>query len=766
MRQLNDLPLTRARAALHVAVRCFIGALPGIAAPVPTIHLRELVEHGGLMLRLAALLGICTAVWVPYTACAQEASAHSAGSGALEEIVVTAEHVQEDAQKTPIAMSVYSGDLFKDKSLTNITDLSTVAPDVNISTQQGTPILAMRGVSSRDLGAVADPDVTVNIDGFYQNTFYALSANLYDLARVEVLRGPQGTLNGRNSVGGAINIVTAQPTHDNTGYASLEYGNFNELKFAGMLNVPVADWIQVRGAFLAASHDGYRDNSPHVDGDDQDDKSGRIEIAFEPIENFRGLVTGQYTSQGGAGDVSQDVPFVYNSSGAVVTALPAGINSKKFMVGTDASLTLDEMELRYNFVYDISGIELTLLGGYAHINWNHPDDNSSPYATPSIVIFEQTDHPTTLNEEVRIASHAPGPFQWQAGAFIFDMHSNLRAASATPLSNGTLDEFFGYLYHTTEYSRAGYGQASYDLTDNLKLTGGIRYTSDGKSADGYVGDLTAKIIYKSQIGQATTSKTTYHGAIDYQLSKQSMVYAKVDTGYKTGGFNYGAGTYGPENITTYELGSKNRFLDDTLQMNADVFYSNYKNMQVSTATLLNGHEVGLTENAGSSRLWGVETELTYVVPVLGTLDLNVDYLNAKFTNFLSVADFTNPNLTGNVQLAGITLPQAPAWSAVLSLEHSWAVPEGTITGNIQSKIQSSENFSIYNYPDTQQRAYTMSNALVSYAPNGARWKVSAFVKNLEDARVFATAFESQYAYSYTYEFYPPRTYGARIELHW
>src|ERR1700723_512752 len=214
-------------------------------------------------------------------------AATAADADALQEIVVTAQHKEENAQSTPIAMSVYTADAVKQNNIVDIASLSTFAPDVNFSTSEGTPIITIRGISSQDVTENGDPAVAVNTDGFYVNRPYGLDATIYDIDRIEVLRGPQGTLNGRNAIGGAINIVTAQPTNTFAAYTSISYGNFNALTFQGMVNLPINDILQMRLAFLTVSHDGYRNNAPQPDADDADNKSGRVELAFEPIEHFK-----------------------------------------------------------------------------------------------------------------------------------------------------------------------------------------------------------------------------------------------------------------------------------------------------------------------------------------------------------------------------------------------------------------------------------------------------------------------------------------------
>ena len=719
---------------------------------------------------LAAML-----IWASPNAHAQQAAAPDAGadqSYALQEVVVTAQHIREDAQKTPIAMTVFGADELKRNAVTNIQDLSAIASDINFTDVQGAPVLTMRGISSLDTNENSDPAVSVNVDGFYLIRPYSLYASMYDLDRVEVLRGPQGTLNGRNSLGGALNIVTAQPTKQEEFFASLEYGNYNELTTQAMANMPVIDEVQVRMAFMSVSHDGYRRNTAadasvnEPNGDDADTKSGRVEIAFEPSESFHGVVTLQYTSEGGAGEISQNVPYIYLPNGALDTNLPPGINSKSFPSYTPPTQSLTERQGRFKLVYDLDAVEFTFLGGYDQMQFHHDTDSSSVYnPPPSVFTFAANEYPDTYNGEFRISSRGDGRLQWQAGFFAFGQIAHLVSADAAPLPNGGWDDFFGFAYDTRAKSRAGYAQASYQLTDSLKLTAGTRYTHDFKSEAGYYGDLTDNISYSGpQYGSVSTSKTTYHAVLEEALSPANLVYAKYDTGYKAGGFNLGATTYQPATVTAYEIGSKNRFMNDTLQLNLAAFYDDYDNEQVASfVTLPDGEPVALTENAGKSRIYGVEGDLLYKVPVVGTFNVSLDYLNARYTYFLSSSDPSNPEASGNVQLAGNTPPQSPTWSARLGLEHAWTMSGATLTGRIQSKLQSSSNFSFYNYADTRQAAYTMSDALLTYAPASGHWQVTAFVKNLENSVVFTNAEENEYAYSYSYQFYPPRTYGVRLE---
>jgi iron complex outermembrane receptor protein len=696
---------------------------------------------------------------------ASAANGSSTATDTLSEVIVTAEHFTSNVQKTPIAMSVYEGTELAREGVVDIQDLTVVSPYVNFAVTEADPMITIRGISSRDVTSAGDPAVSVNTDGFYLNRPYDLDVGMYDIDRIEVLRGPQGTLNGRNSVGGSINIVTAKPTTTESVSVSLAYGSYNELNLQGMANIPITDVLQLRLSFLSESHDGYRNNYPERNADDADNKSGRLSIAFEPIEHFQGLITAQYSTIGGAGDSPENIPFQYTASGALIHALPAGISSTTYPLYTQPTETLRAQTIRYNLSYDFGGVQLTALGGYDKTYFEHGTDQSTPLQTYFPVReFIERDNVDTTNAELRLASTSDGPLQWQVGTFYFKETDVSFASNDSPLPTGLPDYWFGFVQTNYATSEAVYAQASYAITSALKLTAGARYTHDQKSQTGYDGDISAEGPFTPDGGSTSSSKSTFHGGLDYNLTSSSLLYAKVDTGYKAGGYNDGATAYKPETVTAYEIGSKNWLLDRTLQLNVDVFYEKYLDQQVPTFIFLpNGKPIQLTENAGASRNYGVETDLVYINPLLGTFNAGVSYLNARYTNFLSAPDPSDPTAgTANVQLAGNTLPNSPTWGLGIGYQRKWDVSAGLVSLHVDSKIQTSQYFSFYNFADTQQKAYTMSNAQLSFEPAGKHLTVSAYVKNIENRAVFTNATEDEYAYAYTYQFDPPRTFGVRL----
>jgi iron complex outermembrane receptor protein len=219
--------------------------------------------------------------------------------GTLAEVVVTAEKKTSSEEKTPIAMTVLSSDVLQSNAVGNLQNLSSIAPSVSFSQANAATVITIRGVSSRDTTETGDPAVAVNIDGFYFQRAIGFGDSLFDLQRVEVLRGPQATLYGRNATGGAINLVTAKPGKEFEANASVGFGNFDSITTQGALNLPLSDRVQMRVAYFTRSHDGYRDNAPARDGDDEDAKAARLHLMVEPTDSLTLLLTAELTKLGG-----------------------------------------------------------------------------------------------------------------------------------------------------------------------------------------------------------------------------------------------------------------------------------------------------------------------------------------------------------------------------------------------------------------------------------------------------------------------------------
>jgi iron complex outermembrane recepter protein len=402
-------------------------------------------------------------------------------------------------------------------------------------------------------------------------------------------------------------------------------------------------------------------------------------------------------------------------------------------------------------------------------------------------VFVQNEFPKTTNHELRLASDSSGPFLWQAGLYYFEERStNLNSYGQTNPGSQFAKNLLSFFFPLVDTkSHAGFGQATYVINDENKVTAGARYSRDTKSRDGTFNLDTFGIFGIDQHGESESSKTTYHLGYDWTPTNTNMVYAKFDTGYKPGGFTT-CNPYEPETVKTFEVGTKNRFNDNRIQVNLAAFYNKYQNQQVSalSASCSSGTVV---VNAGSSKIYGFEASVDALVTEEDKVDLGLTVLHARFDDF--VASPTNgaaalgalgpdrvqasvaidpttglPVTVYNNQLKGNMLPQAPNATVALGYEHDWKLTgDNGLNFRIEGKYQTKQYFDSFNYNDSEQEGYATINAYFGYTAE--KWRVNIFGRNLADKVYLIDAAEvtTGGAHTYRYGFGAPRTFGVHFE---
>jgi iron complex outermembrane receptor protein len=730
-------------------------------------------------LTAGTILGGAALLFAAQSASAQTVAAN-APVGTLTEVVVTAEKVEGNVQKTPIAIDVYGGQQLQSQGVHDINGLMNIAPAVNVTGNTGGgTVVTIRGISSRDTTEVGDPAVAISSDGFYVDRSYAIGLTQYDMDRIEVLKGPQGTLYGRNATGGAINIITTKPKKDYEGYVSVEAGNYNTLNTEGAVNVPFGDKVQARASFTTNFHDGYRDNGPNGRFDDANARSGRLQLSVQPTDTFRFHVLAQQTTQRSNPGGSFITEYVPDANGFVKNTIPTNLpNPKAFVNPAPGHVFLTDNAYRWDANFDgLPFGNLVYLGGYDDLKWDqltpswlYGPINSPPTQTRQ---YNQTEHPKTWNQELRIASKDPnGRFTYQAGLFYFQDDNALDSFNRQTNGLGVTH----FIYNVKFKSLSEFASFGFKPIESLKLTLGVRNNHDEKTRVGTIASFSATGVPNPVAsGNAGTraDKVTYHAGADWQWTSRNLVYAKYDTGYKAAGFTDIA-PYGPETVTAYEIGTKNRFFDNKLQLNADYFSDDYVGQQVQQ--IVSGGGGLKIVNAGKSKIWGVEADILTISPI-GRLDVNLAYLHARFTDFALVYNAPQVTVVGgvqtwgltgnkNVQLAGNTPPQAPDWTIGVSWSKDFDVPTGRLTPQVQAKYTSKQNFSFFDRPDDTQKAYAITNFNLVYAPDGAKWEAQLFVRNLADTKAFSNAGENDRNFAYNYSWVAPRTYGVRFTSRW
>jgi len=745
---------------------------------------KDLKTYTAIGALLVGTAGTASSAWAQ--APGVNAQTAQSASAQLEEVIVTAEKRATGASKTPIAMDVFTADQVQQQGIHDIASLSQVDPALQFGNGvTANAFLTLRGVSSRDSSEIGDPAVPVGIDGFFMDRLYNLSQSTYDLDRVEVLRGPQGTLYGRNAIGGIVNFYTKKPTNAYEGYASVDYGNYDTVNTEGAVNVPVSDKVQIRAAFGTYSHSGYF-SQPLANaryGDD-DSKSARLSVAFEPWEGFTGVIYGQYLNVGGNGPGFQIYPFAFNAAGTDIShSTPAGIGPQSSAGLTPFSLSIRDYRLHGEFTQTLPwDMTLTYLGGYDATIFKQFEDLDN-LATGKRANFGGRNDPKTQNHELRIASAANQRLTWQGGLFYFREINAIDGAYSVAGPDGVLVPAYVFPYPSvTSDSYAAYGQGGFKITPDLNLSLGARETYDDKSRVGtayltpaFFGQTgSTPVRYIAGGGSGHWNKFTWHAGLEWTPTNSTLAYGKVDTGYKAGGFNT-TGTasstpYGPETATNYELGLKQALFDNRVRVSGAAFYEDYKGYQASIGTCptCTNNGVAGIQNAGNAVLKGVEGDVTALVNPVGKFNISAAYLSAVFKRFDATLQEYAANGSSTVipaNLAGKTLIQAPRWSLGAGFEHNWNLPgDAGLMARIQSSFRTAQYFSNYNFADSRQGAYTVSDAMLVFTAPNDRYEVEAYVRNLENSTYLTFAAETGTAHGYEYAFGAPRTFGAKLTV--
>ena len=725
------------------------------------------------------------------------------------DIIVTATRTETLLSKTPIAMTAVSGDQLVQKGITNTTQLADSVPNVSIVRGNGLQI-TIRGVTSTDGTEKGDPSAAFLADGIYLARPQAQEVSFFDIERVEVLRGPQGTLYGRNTTAGVVNVITASPKHKFGASADASYESFNHINATAMLNVPISETLAVRGAMTYDRRDSFvnkASSDSYSWGPFKDVFAARLSALWEPTTNLKILVKGDYSLDKGYGVNSVPTTNFFASAAPYQLSAPAYVMSDTKTART-SNLVEAWQGRNHNTGKGVMGqadwnigsaLTLTYLGSYRTMDrWSHGTTAiSSTAASPNTFTgkYWQTSH------EARLA-YKSGGLSVQTGGYYFKEKSGIAFFILNPgLFSSGLAPFsqFGFPQDPTiAISKGAFGQASYNFTPQLKFTAGVRYSSDDKSRVGAtVGDIgSTRIIFQNNNAHRTFSKTTWRVGVDYDLPGIGLLYGSVATGYKAGGFNDGCETgtgtgcslpasvlyYQPETLTAYEIGFKVHTSDNKLRVNGNYFHYDYNGLQISSVQNVCGGPCQVTSNAASAKVDGVELEATLKPAPNHAFDASVTFLNARYGAFAPVIDrgaawtTTYPGQARYVtfDLTGQALNRSP--KSVVSLGYTYSQPlpgGGELSFNARTRISSS-----YALTDTgngvfyRQPNYTKTDLSLTYTAPDKAYYVGVYGRNLENRLVLTgvgsngnpTTPGSAGVTAGTAVFEDPRTFGVRAGM--
>jgi len=716
---------------------------------------------------------MCAATWVVMLtspAVAQTLAtdaANAAQAGQLAEVIVTAEKRAENINKTPIAVTALNMSQLQDAGVTSAADLQSVAPSVEISTvgYANSVFITIRGISNEDFNLGGNPEVAPYIDGIYVGGTAGLGDALFDLDHIEVLRGPQGTLYGRNSTGGNLNIVTADPKPFFEASEDVSYGNYNDIQLHGMVNVPLTSDLAIRVAFFTHRNDGYEDTlgSTSQNYAKANDFGGRVTALWTPTDQFSWRLAIDDTQAGGtpnpeiaSGPTGQPLDGLPVFT-RVIPNYPEGLNDvKNFMIRSRMNWQLND------------SLTLSYIAGYQNIHWlEQYDETNGAYGG------RRDNWAPSDSQEIDL-SYRAGRLKNLLGTNYYYLDSQGTGDYVLPVFGLFNEGNFGPPGAYTTRAWGVFDQASYGLTDKLDLIGGIRYSSERDAANAstaYLCPLLSTIPLDTTsyyapgctptytAGEAASfADTTWKAGITYQITNDTFGYATATTGFKAGGFNGGVPsdpTYAPEKVTNYELGTKTQFLDDRASVDADVYYMNYRDIQVYGFIGVNG----VTTNAAGAAIYGTELEGHWRVTPNDRLDGFLTWTHATYTKYLDAVD----QLTNTVysDISGNFLPNAPQFSARLQYAHNFELHNGgTLTPSVASYWQSVMYLTAFNLPIDRVGAYSKTDLAMAYEDPTGQWEIRAYVHNLENKAVRNSALVALGYYFADYN--PPRMFGVRI----
>ncbi len=778
-----------------------------------------------MKLRTALLTGVsAVAALGGSTALAQQTAAPTQANQ-VEEIVVTATKRETNLQNTPIAISAFSQKTLDEQKVKDVTDLARFVPSLAFSQHgdQGSINLTMRGIGNdAAFTEVADPEVAIYIDGIYSPRAQGASVLMYDMDRVEVDRGPQGTLYGRNATVGAINLITAKPTFDGDhGNIEVVGGSYNRFGVKGMLNAPVSDTLSFRLAFITDRHDGYANfqQPPNVPGIvrsafvtegkkyyAQDQRSGRFSALWKPNDRFTWNLNVEGYQDTGAPVIDlMQTPRPGQPMWSTLSDTAPQTNRYTFGVRSQMDYALtDKIGVSY-----IAGAQRT--GGSAN---NDSDAGALPPTgadTPANAF--QEDHTVSsqydaYSHEIQLKSTGKNTVDWILGGYF--SHETNKIRFDIDQRNGYRLGTFGWAGSFIQAdreieSKAVFGQAVWHLNDRIRLTGGLRYTDDTKKDVGgrnvtfagcpvgvdpalcqtgifgaYPG-VTAQQLVALLPGYGISdndvkgdwTKLTYLVRADADITDRVLAYASVGTGFKSGNIEDGGRLAGPESLTNYEVGTKTKLFDGRATLNVAAYYEDFTGYQVNS-TLTTRDAQGnitatqlITQNAKGATAYGLEAELNARVTSHDSFQASVSLLHTELEELESIDGrlYNQSDPTKIQELKGNQLPHAPLFSGTFTYEHNFDMPNGgQVTPRFTTHIESRSWLSIFNQGAfDQQKSYTRSDIAVRYDPPGRVWSLEAFVLNVEDnnIRVTADSFGAPNTPVFMSILQPPRTWGVR-----
>ncbi len=720
--------------------------------------------------------------------------------GKIEKIQVTATKRVESVQEVGISMSAFNDTDLQEMNVGESVDLAAQVPNVQVNFGFGQNSFNIRGIGTNEFAANLDGPVATHIDEIYQSKSFMTTLGIFDIARVEVLKGPQGTVFGRNTTGGSVNFVTNKPTEDFEAGVNYSYGNYNTHKAEGFISSGLSDNLSGRLAgYVNNQSDGYYDNTINgvtSDVGKQDEIALRGMLSWEwdeaslllsahygednsELSPYQALgivnpTTGELCAEYADGSVTGTTP-------ECVRPTAGGINeddNDPFTSTQNAyplnNNTTSGISAHLNF--DTGLGEVTSISAYEYFERDYREDaDNSTIRSVDVYYYNEIEQ---FTQEIRLAGEAED-FSYLAGFFYeHDSFTNVNALDSA--------DFLGFIANTDFKQQvdasALFLHTQYYINDDLELIAGLRYTHEKTKFEGgtFYGstdfgpdpkiqrsaDYLFPLSHSDAIeggNERTDKDLSYKLGLDWKADEDTLVYASVSTGFRSGGFNGGfpftqaeLTSFEPEEMTAYEIGFKTTLADDTLQLNGSTFYYDYKDLQVNVDAP--NSPAPITTNATDSRSVGAEIDLYYKPSAEWDIKFGLGYLDAEFSS-----DF----IVNGVNRKGNRPANSPKYTANTMIRYETPITDGlVIRASTNLSWRDEQYFEAENKPSNLQDAYMVADARITLFPQDGDWEVSLWGKNLFD-KEYLTYVNDLPAFGFILNIYgQPTTYGISFKYNW
>ena len=711
---------------------------------------------------------------------AGNAAAQEAAEAEDGEIIVTANKRSENLQDVPISVSAITGDALSKSRVTQVDELVTKVPNLQLSSTVGdnTPIFSLRGVSMSDFSLNQASPVATYYDEVYKGNFAFLGIALFDLERVEVLRGPQGTLYGKNTTGGAVNLISRAPElGEVNGYANIGYGNYNRVDLNGAVNLPLGDVAALRVAGTFSNADGWFKNvlpgQPDLAG--VSEYGIRAALLFEPSDTAKFVLRGATSYQNPRNYGIYAQPEAVNRVGLKTREIAANVTDRRRARASSVSLTGN---------FDVSDtLTVTSITSYDKGTLHFFEDTDGQAL--AVLEIRYNDKASQFAQDLRLTSDFDGPVNFILGAY-FNREKVFNASTLEIVKdlatggdvdgNGVVDDLdcaaafpvaclIDNSFDQLKKSVALYSDFNFAATDALKIRGGLRYTHDTGTQSNFVsnafgpnGVLVTNLIPSTTLRYKTDNLSGKIG-LDFETAGGNLIYANYSRGFRANSFNAQAffdpsevSIAKPESVDAFELGAKTQFADRRITLNMAAFYYKYKNQQfINVNPVTTGQTL---ENIPRSRIMGAEAELTARATNRLTLRAGIGLLDTKIQG----------GIVSGVNVAGNKLSNAPSFTFSGGIDATvMDGNSGKLSLHGDLAYSASQFFEVINIPRLEQGSYALLSGHIDWESANGRFNASIWGKNLTNKFYFTSRIDILVGFGLDYNHISaPRTYGVTL----